>query len=1524
MIKRPRDTNQLAKLMVDVATGQVDDGPRDPTGRALGGHARAHNLSVEGRREIAAKANAARWRDDGGRPDAISQPDLDVRPDQPIRVPFERIIEEAATAAEKGRWFEHLFMAVARDVPDFQVANVWPWREWPDRAGLTGLDGRDVGIDLVAKLNDGALVAIQCKCYDHGHRVSKPDVDSFISASDIGRNGGSVFDLRWVVSTCPWNSNAENAIRNKSPEVRRIDFLDYLDRTIRELGRPDVRREPKPLQEKAIEAVVDGLLVQDNDRGKLIMACGTGKTFTSLRIAEQLVPDNGRIVFAAPSISLVSQARREWLTHTDRPMSALVVCSDQTAGGKGERHEAGPDDLVCPVLSDPAKVASRLSKGGGVKAVFCTYHSLDVVLQAQAGHSAPSFDLAIADEAHRTTGVDIADRKVNFRHFHHRLDAAKRIYMTATERIYRATSKNNAERKGLDVIDMSDADTYGPLLHKLKFKEAVAAGELSDYRVIVLGVHEGHLTPGIRASLDHADPKAKIGEADLTRLYGTALAMNGYVRGGPIEVPPRLPRTLAFASRIDRSKWFAETLSDNSTLKGQITRRLRGSTRALDVKAEHLDADSSAIVRSEKLRWLNDATRANESRMISNVRLFTEGVDVPALDAVSFLDPRKSQVDIVQSVGRVMRKAEGKKFGYIVVPVPLEEGEDVAAKLSKRGDDYRAVGQVLRALQSHDERLAETPGSFVSAHQTSPPPNGGKGKGGGGGGERRQLELELKPVDAASIYTHVAAASGLGSPGQMTAATIADAVKVAATIFAADGAILQSARDVLELPAASDKEAATVAALMLCNACLLHKRLKSEARDMAMLAGLAGVARAKDPVERLIAAWEAILDKDYEPVFRPALTLLTRLPRDDESKKAVRVMAERAEGLADSLNELGYDHAGPLYHGILGSAESDGAFYTNNVAALMLARLALSADMVDWSDYRTATSLRVLDPACGTGTLLMAALKTVKDRMTATKSMTSAKLRRTHKKLVEKSIRGLDINYHATQLAASNLTLGAPTVDYEAIHVHTMRHGPQTDKTAALGSLELLPSAIRGDHVNLIEHEKQTVVTACDARKSKVPDVQDVDVVLMNPPFTENTKSSAKFGRHGQLAMRNREDEILAAIRREDPNAADAVTRKTLRTFFTPLADCLLKSDEGVLAKVIPFAACVASTGDRERRFLADRFEVAIVVTSHAKQLNFSGNTSIHECLLVCRRKPKRERGKTLFCALSAMPSNTQQAVEVADAIASGKLSSKWGGSFRWPRDRIEAGDWSACQWLDGTLAEAAHAISRLPTMRPLGELAHVGPAHVRSDVRNPLDAPSHGPYRVLWTHQTGARRTMSATHEHSVSAKAGRTRQADMAWQWASRLLLANKIRTNLSHVSAVFLDQPAVGSAWTPVTAHAKFSPTTLRAWCAWLNSTPGLLGFLHRRGRTLTYSDFMPNKLQSMPCPDPSKADLKDLDKVFMSLRKRELLPWPNMDKCAVRAVLDDAAADAAGLDRKVVRDWRERLALEPSIKGAWPAK
>ena len=208
--------------------------------------------------------------------------------------------------AEKGRWFEHLFMATVRDNPEFDVADIWPWRDWPERERLTGLDGRDHGIDLVAVLGDGAVVAVQCKCYAEDAVIGKPQIDSFLNES-----ARPAFGLRWIVSTCAWNAAAERATAGREPRVARIDFLDFLGHAIREFQKPAALRHPKPLQRQAIDAAHDGLATQGNDRGKLVMACGTGKTFTALRLSERIVPDDGRVLFAAPTIALVSQARRE-------------------------------------------------------------------------------------------------------------------------------------------------------------------------------------------------------------------------------------------------------------------------------------------------------------------------------------------------------------------------------------------------------------------------------------------------------------------------------------------------------------------------------------------------------------------------------------------------------------------------------------------------------------------------------------------------------------------------------------------------------------------------------------------------------------------------------------------------------------------------------------------------------------------------------------------------------------------------------------------------------------------------------------------------------------------------------------------------------------------------------------------------------------------------------------------------------------------------------------------------------------
>ena len=1170
-----------------------------------------------------------------------TQMGLDLAGRPSARVILDRIRSESRDESEKGRWFEQLFMRIALQQPEFEIDGIWRWPDWPEREALTGLDGRDIGIDLVARRTSGEWVAIQCKCYEDRHTLGKGEIDKFLGGSQQ-----PVFRLRWIVATCRWGPNAERAIQNAHPQVTQIDFREYLDIQVEEHDAKRPVQEPWPLQAEAIEDAVDGLA--NHDRGRLIMACGTGKTFTALRIAEQLVEDGQRILFAAPTIALVSQARREWLRQTTRELSCIVVCSDPTAGGRNENEDIRISELECPVSTDPAEIARSLDGDGPTRAVFCTYHSLGRVTEAQALHGAPAFDLAIADEAHRTTGALVGERKSNgarkidFQEFHDdaRLRARKRLYMTATPRLYTERSKSKLAEQGIDVVDMGDYGVYGPELHRLPFAKAVEHGMLSDYRVIVLGVSEASVTPGLRRRLEGLDTSTKRKQApttnDMTRVLGVSLAVNGVTEGKALEQPGELPRTMAFANSILRSKWYADALMESEVLR-TTTRRMQAG-RAMKVVARHLDASASALQRNQELRALAHADRDGECRVVCNVKLFTEGVDVPQLNAVAFLDPRDSQVDVVQAVGRVMRKAPGKRFGYIIVPVVVEPGRDVAAALERGAEGYRTVGRVLRALQAHDGRLAESPASFVKVYEQDAPP---KPPGDPGSnttheteGGQIQRELDLKEAEQ-GIYAHVAAASGLGKPGQLVADEIADAVKRASAMFQNEEleGPLAEALDLVPEDDGGAKGICTVAALMLCNACLLQRRLRDEP-EMKTIMRLDKVAGASNPREVLEIAWESILEKDYAPVFQPALAVLAALREGKTIDDAVRAVAECANRVADSLSDLGYDHAGPLYHRILGSAKSDGAFYTNNLSAIMLARLAFTENTIDWSDLEAVAKLRIIDPACGTGTLLMAALQTIKARVAGSREMSAEERNALHKRLVEDVLCGLDINQHGIQLAACNMTLGAPTVDYERMNLVTMPHGPQSDGSPKAGSLEILNAADDARDLRAMTAPPRSLETLDAEQVNESEEIRfplcDLDAVIMNAPFTANENRSRKYGEAGRKAMQRHELGIQEHVGRRDSEAGEVITANSIRTFFTPLADLLIRNTPGLAAMVIPTTACTGSSGVAERRFLAERFHIETVVTSHdPRRPNFSENTAIHESLLICRRRPPEANARS-------------------------------------------------------------------------------------------------------------------------------------------------------------------------------------------------------------------------------------------------------------------------------------------------------
>ena len=562
----------------------------------------------------------------------------------------------------------------------------------------------------------------------------------------------------------------------------------------------------------------------------------------------------------------------------------------------------------------------------------------------------------------------------------------------------------------------------------------------------------------------------------------------------------------------------------------------------------------------------------------------------------------------------------------------------------------------------------------------------------------------------------------------------------------------------------------------------------------------------------------------------------------------------------------------------------------------------------------------------------MAALKTIKDRGLEHSAFDADSLSQAHKDLVERSIHGVDINYHATQLAASNLTLGAPSVNYKAMSMHTLHHGPQTDGTIRLGSLDLLRDAVYGRKPDLFGFAKTATVVdrGRPSRPRPVEDVLEPDVVLMNPPFTANDKRGRKYDRVDLKRMQGEEQKLRDMIAKADPEAGALIDFNSVSTFFTPLADALLKKDMGVLGKILPTTACTSTSGLEERQFLASRFHIDTIVTTHdPKRPNFSESTSIHESLLLCRRKTRENaRAPTLFVSLAHKLDHPSEIGQLADWLAAvhGRRPHQWHALFEWPEERMAAGDWSPAQWFDGTLAYVAEEIETLPGLTPLGDMALVEPAGqaIRGAFLNPLQNEPRPEYPVMWRHQTGKRTTMRASADCVTEPKAGKDAYARSLWPKASRLLVALKLRTTTVCTPSILIDEPALGNTWVPVTPSRDLRGTDpseslnlQKAWCVFLNSTPGAVLFLNRRAKILTYPAYSLDQLRSLPCPDPAKTRIKHLAAAFDELRDHELLPWAQMDHCPIRTRLDAVVGQTLGIEPAKLAEWRRKLVQEPTI-------
>ena len=675
-------------------------------------------------------------------------------------------------------------------------------------------------------------------------------------------------------------------------------------------------------------------------------------------------------------------------------------------------------------------------------------------------------------------------------------------------------------------------------------------------------------------------------------------------------------------------------------------------------------------------------------------------------------------------------------------------------------------------------------------------------------------------------------------------------------------------------------------------------------------------------------AWTAILALDYGPVFQTGRTALGALSMDPDTAQAVRSLAGVVSRVSERVAGLRHDLLGRIFHRVLDTARYDGSFYTSTAAAVLLAGLALREREGDWTDPNFIASLRICDPACGTGTLLMAAAERIRDLRLEAGPINTEDDEYLGLLLVEDVLWGYDVNLSATHMAASTLGMLSPTTRFSRMNVHRARLGV-FDGVAYLGSLDFLSGAPR-----LAGWPSPT--QQVDGENGSAEPPPPMDLVIMNPPFTRDSLRHDQFSREEELLIKEREKEVLGdgltlpwyerLGQPVDPTRAAARLHSSGGA-FTVLADRLLKANNGTLALVLPSVVPTAPGNLALRRYLAERFHVDTIVSSHdPTRIFFSESTSIGEILLVCRRWNGDEpKPPTRFVNLARNPVTPIEALGTVDRIKRGEWVAREFTVQHVDHSRIERGDWNAVNFLSPFLVEAYRNLSESGAASApfvsLSNLAEIGPAgqRIRESYRH-SQLPTRDGRRALWHHKTDVTRAMRAEPDVYIDPKpTDRLRRlADSYWEQRSNLLLPHRLWLPLARVGAVMLPERVVGSIWTPCRPRSQ---QWAKAICLYLNSTPGLLALLGGRdNRKPSYPSFSLDTLRSLPVPNLAELDgekLALLDSWFDRLAGDTLLPFPLIDQDSARRQIDDAVSQAFGLDPDWVATIRRDLAREPSV-------
>ena len=706
-------------------------------------------------------------------------------------------VAEANPQSTGGQWLEDLTVAVSPYVREWDIAQCFSWAQWPEREiRYPGATRQDIGVDCVAvRRSDGEHIAIQCKSrqldeHGRGADITKAEIDSFASTS-----AGEFWAERWIVTNGD-NRPGGNALQVASIQGKPIKVVnianDLLQQQAASTDEECPHCEPNPDGEERIqsktcmqaEAIAESVRIlrehEQSDsgglpvgqaRGKIILPCGTGKTRISLRIVEELTPPGELSIVLCPSIALVAQIRREYLQHAETDLRALAVCSDETAGYDPKKESSrnatadptvdnsnvSADEVKGKVTTDPAEIAAWISDrqgAGQVNVIFGTYQSGHRVAEALA-EAGVTARVLIGDEAHRTAGLrrkrnakpgtlsqeESRIRDFTLCHDNDAFPATYRVYQTATPRIYDTSRVNRDQPSDWIVRSMDDETVFGVELYRKSYVEAVKNNWLADYRIIAVGVNgpDAHDIANRLAGQTASKGRNALTTTHFLRGLAFALAMGGATQSRDHDSVP-IKSCIAFMNTVDKSKNMADDLQTPTVMNWlrEWMRDHREGQPAARYSLQHLDATSNVTTREAAKAELAQATEENPHGII-NVGIFGEGTDSPTLNAVAFLEARKSPIDVIQAVGRAMRTAPGKEMGYIICPIVIPPNDDPEDWLSRSNmaEGWQELGQILQALRAHDQRIEDNLAELLQLYVPQPPPSVVSIIGIAGGEERR-------------------------------------------------------------------------------------------------------------------------------------------------------------------------------------------------------------------------------------------------------------------------------------------------------------------------------------------------------------------------------------------------------------------------------------------------------------------------------------------------------------------------------------------------------------------------------------------------------------------------------------------------------------------------------------------------------------------------------------------------------------------------------------------------------------------